>query len=123
MFRNALPDLFEMFDFADPSMVVGRRDASTVAPQALFLLNHPFVLEQARAIAARLLAEPSRAVTPAGSTRAYPRWSLGRPPRPPEARAGHLDFLGCNRRPAVGGGRWALLVQALFASIDFRYVD
>ena len=47
-----------MFDFADPSMVVGRRDVSTVAPQALFLMNHPFVLEQARQAARRLLAEP-----------------------------------------------------------------
>ena len=52
MFRNALPEVFEAFDFADPSLVVGRREASTVAPQALFLLNHPFVLAQARRIAA-----------------------------------------------------------------------
>ncbi len=26
VFRNALPELFEVFDFADPSMVVGRRN-------------------------------------------------------------------------------------------------
>ncbi len=36
VFRNALPELFEVFDFADPSLVVGRRNVSTVAPQALF---------------------------------------------------------------------------------------
>ena len=62
VFRNALPDLFEVFDFADPSMVVGRRNASTVAPQALFLMNHPFVLEQARACGPSL-APPSRPAT------------------------------------------------------------
>ena len=33
VFRNALPELFDAFDFADPSMVVGRRNVSTVAPQ------------------------------------------------------------------------------------------
>src|SRR5262249_31232056 len=35
VFRNALPQLFEAFDFADPSMPVGARPVSTVAPQAL----------------------------------------------------------------------------------------
>ena len=53
VFRNALPELFEVFDFADPSIVVGRRNVSTVAPQALFLMNNPFVLEQAQAAAKR----------------------------------------------------------------------
>ena len=57
VFRNALPELFEAFDFADPSMVVGRRNVSTVAPQALYLMNHPFILEQSRHAARRLLSE------------------------------------------------------------------
>jgi hypothetical protein len=34
-----------LFDAADPENVVDQRNVSTVAPQALFLLNHPFVLE------------------------------------------------------------------------------
>src|SRR6185503_17934226 len=34
--RNSLPEIFEVFDFADPSTVSGTRQASTVAPQALF---------------------------------------------------------------------------------------
>ena len=86
VFRNALPELFEVFDFADPSMVVGRRDASTVAPQALFLMNHPFVLEQARHAARRLLAEPGRD-DPGRIDRAY-RLALGRPPTAAELRIG-----------------------------------
>ncbi len=51
-------------------MVVGRRNVSTVAPQALFLMNHPFVLDQAQHAARRLLAEP-RPDDAGGSTRAY----------------------------------------------------
>ena len=46
--RNALPELFEVFDFPDTSRVTGQRNVTTVATQSLFLLNHPFVMEQAR---------------------------------------------------------------------------
>src|SRR6185503_21136666 len=78
VFRNSLPELFEAFDFADPSVTTGRRNVSTVAPQALFLINHPFVVEESRHAASRLLAEPGLKETE-GITRAY-RLALGRPP-------------------------------------------
>src|SRR5262249_31745509 len=48
VFRNAISESLEAFDFADPSVVTGRRNVSTVASQALYLLNHPFPAEQAR---------------------------------------------------------------------------
>src|SRR5262249_17325305 len=87
VFRNALPDLVDAFDFADPSMVVGRRNVSTVAPQALYLMNHPFVLEQSRHAARRLLAEttPGRNDDGGRIDRAY-RLALGRPPSGSERR-------------------------------------
>ncbi len=44
-----------LFDAADPNAIVEKRLDSTVAPQALFLLNHPFVLEQTKALAQRAL--------------------------------------------------------------------
>ena len=46
-----------LFDAADPNAIVEQRNISTVAPQALFLLNNPFVLEQAKAVAERLRSE------------------------------------------------------------------
>ena len=116
VFRNALPELFEAFDFADPSTVTGRRNASTVAPQALFMMNNPFVLEQAKYAAARLLEEP----LPDDATRltrAY-RIVLGRPPTDGE-RAIAARFL--NDHPPKDA--WASLFHALFASADFRYVE
>src|SRR5262249_35835756 len=123
VFRNELPDLFEAFDFADPSMVVGRRTVSTVAPQALLLMNHPFIMEQARHAARRLLS--SQDDDGARITRAY-RLGLGRPPREGERRIA-LKFLA-QARGGPGAamdseGAWAGLFQALFATIDFRYVD
>jgi hypothetical protein len=42
-----------LFDAADPTTIIEKRTVSTVAPQALFLLNHPFALDQAKALAAR----------------------------------------------------------------------
>jgi len=94
VFRNALPEALEVFDFADPSMVTGRRNTSTVAPQALFLMNHPFVLEQSRHSAARLLAGklPDDG---ARITRAY-RLALGRGPTDGE-RSVALRFVGGRR--------------------------
>ena len=43
-----------LFDAANPEASVETRTGSTVAPQALFLLNNPFVLAEARHLAARL---------------------------------------------------------------------
>ena len=51
--RLNLPGLYRTFDFPDPSTTSPRRDQTTVAPQALFLMNHPFVIDAARAILAR----------------------------------------------------------------------
>src|SRR5262249_3527251 len=58
VFRNRTPELLEVFDFADPNVCMGRRNVSTVAPQALYLMNSPFVADQARATAQRVLALP-----------------------------------------------------------------
>jgi hypothetical protein len=43
-----------LFDVADSTAIVPKRVVSTVAPQALFLLNHPFVTEQTKAITKRI---------------------------------------------------------------------
>ncbi|HXG63323.1 MAG TPA: DUF1553 domain-containing protein [Planctomycetota bacterium] len=116
VFRNALPEIFQAFDFADPSVPTGRRDAVTVAPQALFFMNHPFVRTQAERAAARLLAE-----VPGGDrervVRAWRR-TLGRPPTEGEAALALRHAAGARDAQAA----WADLFQALFASVEFRYV-
>ncbi len=47
----------ELFDAADPTAIVDERTPSIVAPQALYLLNAPWALEVAGAIANRVLSE------------------------------------------------------------------
>ena len=54
--RSALFEVFTAFDFADPSTLNGQRDQTTVAPQALFMMNSEFVLSQSRSLAEGLLA-------------------------------------------------------------------
>ncbi len=45
-----------LFDAANPDSSTEKRNISTVAPQALLFLNHPFVFTQARGLAGRLAA-------------------------------------------------------------------
>jgi len=123
-FRNRRLELFEVFDFADINAPIGQRAVTTVAPQALFLMNHPFVIQQARLAAERTLREAG-ADDAARIAYAYRR-VLGRAPTEPERRLAER-FVG----PSAGGPAeearrletWAQLHQSLFASVDFRYLN
>ncbi len=55
LLRGLTPNSLAIFDFAEQGMVTGDRDTTTVAPQALYLLNDPFVRSESRALADRLL--------------------------------------------------------------------
>lgn len=52
--RNNLYDFFQLFDFNDASVINGNRETTTVAPQALFMMNSPLVEEASRQLAQRL---------------------------------------------------------------------
>jgi hypothetical protein len=120
VFRNALPEIFEAFDFADPSMVVGVRNVSTVAPQALFLMNHSFVKQCAVDASRKLLSEPGD--DRARLDRAFRR-ILGRQPLPEEAELSLKFLASAGHNQLAAETAWAELVHGLFASLDFRYRD
>ncbi len=46
--RRNLPEIYTQFDFANPDLSTGRRHETTVPQQALFMMNSPLVVEQAR---------------------------------------------------------------------------
>ncbi|HEY7426643.1 MAG TPA: DUF1553 domain-containing protein, partial [Gemmataceae bacterium] len=118
IFRNKLLELFEAFDFGDPNLVNGRRNVSTVATQALYLMNSPFVMEQAQYAAQGLLAVPK--LDDAGRVdRAY-RLTLGRLPTPRE-RDIALKYIAASN--GERSAAWERFYQTLFACIDFRYVN
>ncbi len=126
--RNNVFDFFQTFDFVEPHVANGKRAVTVVAPQALYLMNNPFVAKQSAAFAEVLLKLPA---DDAGRvTAAYER-AYGRPPTTEEvARA--LGFVGryaagleavesdaAKRRPRA----WAAWCQAVFASSEFVYVE
>ena len=120
VFRTHLPEMFEAFDFPDPNLVSGRRNVSTVSTQALFLLNSPFVMDQARRAAKLALADET--LTDAERLdRAY-RLALGRMPSTAER-----DLVMKHLQSAVTPGQrltaWERVFQVIFSSLDFRYVE
>jgi hypothetical protein len=124
VFRNTLLEAFESFDFADPNTVVGKRNTSTTATQGLYLMNHPFVMEQAGAAAQTALVWPDLDDAQR-IERAY-RLALGRRPTERELQLA-MDFVTIptedNATPEKRQAAWARFYQALFASLDFRYVN
>ena len=55
--RNNLYDFFQLFDYNDASVSNGNRQTTTVAPQALYILNSPLVDEASCQIVEQLLEE------------------------------------------------------------------
>lgn len=116
MFRNSMPEILEVFDAADTSTVTGVRNVSTVAPQALFLMNNPFVAQQARLAADKLIG--LKRSDDEMIQRLYDA-TLGRSPTAGE-RTVVRKFLQ-NRSDAMDA--WTKLFHAMFASAEFRYVN
>lgn len=55
--RDRLPDVLELFDFAEPSLVTGERETTNVPVQALYLMNSSFVRDRAGELATRVARE------------------------------------------------------------------
>ncbi|MEJ7638080.1 MAG: DUF1553 domain-containing protein, partial [Singulisphaera sp.] len=119
--RSFMPELLQVFDVADPNMVVGQREVTTVPAQALHLLNSPFVLEQAQYTARRLLAHTA-SDTATRADLAY-RLILGRPASSEEldATLAYVHGTGHTGDAEAEVADWAGLCQILFASAEFRF--
>jgi hypothetical protein len=63
--RSQFIPILQLFDAPDPSVSVGSRVATTIAPQALLFMNNPDVREYARALADRLQSAREKSVTEA----------------------------------------------------------
>ena len=134
VFRNTLPEVFEVFDFADPNIQLGQRNASTIASQALWMMNHPSIGKQSQDAAAQLL---SMGLESDENRVDYAYLQVfGRLPTP-EERELALDLVATNDHDEVDhdeedrgndpirnqASGWAMLYQVLFQCIDFRYLN
>lgn len=87
--RDLLPRSMDLFDAAEPSMVIGVREQSNTAPQALYMLNNELVRQQALSLAERTLeltGSQSQAIDYVFQT------AYSRPPTAAEAQQA-ADFL------------------------------
>jgi hypothetical protein len=112
--RQNLPGVFRTFDLASPDATTPQRHATTVPQQALFLMNSPFALQQAKAFARRadLANLPDEARLDRMVQLAY-----GRVPEA-EERASALAFLR-----EAGSSGWEQYAQVLLLSNEFAFVD
>jgi Protein of unknown function (DUF1553)/Protein of unknown function (DUF1549)/Planctomycete cytochrome C len=115
--RDSLPEQLTLFDFPDPSLIIGERATTTVPAQSLYLMNNPFVIRQAETMADRLL---TREEDDAGLvSRAY-QMCFSRSPSSKELKAAQqfLEDYGSNQSRRA---TWTALCQALFASAEFSH--
>jgi len=116
--RLKLNDMLMQFDYPDANVHAEKRSVTTTPMQKLFLLNSPFILEQARALATRLTSDPSE-TNVARVQRAY-LTLYNRPPTPEETQIA-LEFL---QKPETEGmPRWERYAQVLLASNEMFYID
>jgi hypothetical protein len=125
--RQNLPGMYRTFDFASPDTHAPQRFTTTVPQQALFLMNSPFALQQAKSLAARPdVAEPSQ---PELRIDALYRLLYGRAPQPDEVELGvrFIDAAGRERQrpeqPATTLTPWEQYAQVLLLANEFAFMD
>ncbi|HND52042.1 MAG TPA: DUF1553 domain-containing protein, partial [Pirellulaceae bacterium] len=126
--RNRLPEVLDLFDAPDPSLLVGLRDVTTVPAQSLFLMNSPLVIEQSRKFAQRVIASSEK---PADRVRQAFRIALGRDATTTEVDRclALLDKVRAKIKAETKASDdaelrgWSAICQSLYASAEFRYVE
>jgi hypothetical protein len=112
MKRSMTLPMLQIFDAPDTATSCPRRETSTVAPQALAMMNSEFSSSQAERLAARIAKTAGG--NPEVSVETGWRLAFGRPPTASERQTA-LDYLKRNSLP-----RLCLL---LFNMSEFIYVD
>ena len=118
--RQNLPGLFRTFDFASPDTCTAQRHATTVPQQALFLMNSPFVIQQAKRFAARtdgMMKDEARVDL-------MHRLAFGRAAAPDDLTLG-MRFLAAAKATSTITGLtpWEQYAQVLLLSNEFAFVD
>lgn len=120
--RNNLYSFFSQFDYPDPTMPTGSRNATVIAPQNLLMMNYDLILESADAFAAAILREP---LGDDKRVQAAYRRAFGRDPSAAESERA-LQFVTEIAATIDGTDRqqqaWSLFCQSLLASNEFIYL-
>ena len=132
--RSLLPPLMTTFDFGDTTLPCGQRPVSTVAPQALALLNNTFAHERSTALATVVLSLRRQDI-PSAERRDYGsdidqqirsvwRLALAREPSSAEVLAAREHVQEQQRRwPSAPERVLSSLCHVLLNTNEFAYVD
>ncbi len=120
--RSKLIPMMMLFDWPDALQGLGQRSATTVAPQALALMNHPQVRAHAAAFAKRLM--PAAKESLENAVRQAYMTALSRPPEPEELQDA-VAFLRqqSDGKPETLERALTGLCQTLFGLNEFIYVE
>ncbi len=118
--RSNLPSLYMLFDFGDATSPEGKRYPTTVATQALFVMNSPMVDRVAKSLADRILKDPRES----GRMEQAYLSVLDRRPAPDEIDAGltYIQSLRTKWQEIDEQKAWQSFCHALMASNEFVYV-
>jgi len=140
--RDRLPDALEVFDAAEPSFVIGDRDETNVATQALYLMNDKDVIAAADAFAARVLALPGDEDTHIGQAfvlalgrkpggteieavrrflHDFPRKKDAPEPEKPQPKRQERGKRAPKADDDLRNEAWSAFLQTLFQCAEFRY--
>ncbi len=127
--RNNLYTMFEQFDFPDPTMPTGHRHTTTVAPQALLLMNSDLVIDSADALA-REVTQASH--DDSARVNHLTQRLFGREPTANEVQSIQAfvkpatqasEDGSASDRPATSElQRWSLVCQSLMVSNEFFWI-
>ncbi len=118
--RHNLNSTLRLFDFPDPNLTSERRSVTTVPMQQLFVLNGPFMVSQAKTLAARLQTESAD-----DSARIRFAYELlfSREPTEKELQVGTTFLKAAESQPDVKLTPWERYTQALLGTNEFVFVD
>jgi hypothetical protein len=118
--RRELNDMLRLFDFPDPNAHGESRVPTTTPLQQLFVLNSPFVRQQALALAGRVQSERPGDV--AGQIQRVYQLLFGRDPTPGQLALG-LEFLTPRGTRSPDANLWPQYAHALLASSELAFAE
>lgn len=117
--RDLVVEPLALFDFAEASMVTGRRADTSVPAQALYLMNSPLVMKQAEAMAAGLRADASLST----EQRLAQAFQLAYARNATANEITNARQFIANFKSASTQDAWTAFCQSLIASAEFRHLD
>lgn len=121
--RQSVPGVLRVFDFANPDASSEARPNTTVPQQALYLMNSPFVIEQAKQVAA--LPAIAGAADSTARAQAIYQQVLSRAAAPDELELalGYISNAEAHPNADTQLNPWERLAQVLLLTNEFTFVD